>query len=241
MNWHWLIVLQIRPINWQAHLWAAKHCCGSLYRSGEFLSLWLREMESSSAAAPRSHTASANDGRAKQTISTLLELMLIISATIHLHVRVETCAIQMKFLVWLTCTLTFLMKCVCGSDNSLHDLIAHGQCTLKQLWATGCVMWVNCYFCYHLLTLWPFDLQQCPGFPIHWFICGGPSQYPNWPLQIDFPKGLYFVQKSFDVHFVLTVMPDKVAFVSSGLIWLQPLPGKPLYLLLHQGLLLAEN
>ncbi len=37
------------------------------------------------------------------------------------------------------------------------------------------------------------------------------------------------------------VMPDKVAFVSTVLIWLQPLPGKPLYLPLQQRLLLAEN
>ncbi len=27
-------------------------------------------------------------------------------------------------------------------------------------------------------------------FPIHWFICGGPPQYQNWPPQIDFFKKL---------------------------------------------------
>ncbi len=36
-------------------------------------------------------------------------------------------------------------------------------------------------------------------------------------------------------------MPDKVAFVSAALIWLQPLPGKQLYLPLQKHLLLAEN
>ncbi len=29
--------------------------------------------------------------------------------------------------------------------------------------------------------------------PIHWVICGGSSQYKNWPPQIDFPKGLYIL------------------------------------------------
>ncbi len=44
-------------------------------------------------------------------------------------------------------------------------------------------------------------------------------------------------------HFnlVFPVMPDKVAFVNPVLIWLQPLPGKLLYLPLQQCLLLAEN
>ncbi len=70
-------------------------------------------------------------------VFTQLELMsemyrIFISAR-HLHVKVDKCNSDETSGLIITCMLTFFMKCVCGSDNSLHDVIARGQCTLKQL------------------------------------------------------------------------------------------------------------
>ncbi len=42
-------------------------------------------------------------------------------------------------------------------------------------------------------------------------------------------------------HVILPVIPDKSAFMSSVLLCVQPLPGKPLFLTLQKHLLLAEN
>ncbi len=77
----------------------------------ESLSLWLCEMEQLTLCSRILLTASANDGRAKQIVSkvllcfTLLEFMptvlIFISATSHLHVKVEAHSIQTKLLGWL--------------------------------------------------------------------------------------------------------------------------------------------
>ncbi len=99
---------------------------------------------------------------------------------------------------------------------------------------------------------------QCPVFPIHWVICCDPSQYQNWPPQIDFPKGFYTSLNKLsnarfkietssseklrcNFNFVFPVMADKVRLLSTALIRLQPLPGKAIYLPPQQRLALAEN
>ncbi len=51
-------------------------------------------------------------------------------------------------------------------------------------------------------------------------------------------KGTDCPQKSFDGIFILS---DKAAFIRGALLCVQPLPGKPPFLLLQKRLLLAEN
>ncbi len=86
----------------------------------------------------------------------------------------------------------------------------------KRLW----LFWIN-------MSTARFKIETQRGcFYIYVFFEGNRLSSENFPCHF---------------HFILPVMPDKAAFVSSALLCLQSLPGKPLFLPLQKHLLLAEN